>query len=86
MASAMKLMLKEFPRMSKHVSLSAAVAFAAIVAMPAASEASCLHFDRLGVRATDAVHDTGRALRRIGDGVVRVGDRAFGWLFCRHKV
>jgi hypothetical protein len=72
--------------MSKPLSMSAAVAFAALVALPAASEASCLHFDRVGVATRTAVHDTGRVLRRVGDGIVRAGDCAFGWLFCRHKV
>lgn len=65
--------------MSKRISISAAVAFMALVALPAASEASdCLGLNR--------VRDGSVALvKRAGDGVVRVGDALFGWVFCRHR-
>ncbi len=74
--------------MSKRLSLSAAVSIATLIALPAVSEASdCLHFHRLGARTAGVVDGAGRVVTRVGDGVVRVGERAFGWIFCdRHRV
>ena len=72
--------------MSKRLSLSAAVAVAALMAMPAASQAhDCLGFHRAGHRAVAAVDHTRRVVRRTGDRLVHCGDRLFGWLFhCNH--
>ena len=69
--------------MMKRASLSAAIALATLVALPAVSEAGdrpCL--DRLGAHMTRAVGEVGRTVTRVGDGVMRVGDRMFGWLLC----
>ena len=64
--------------MSKRASISMAVALATLVAVPAASEASdCLGLHRVGDGSVAFV-------KRVGDGVVRVGDTMFGWLLCRH--
>ena len=65
--------------MSKRASISMAVALAVLVALPAASEASdCLGLHRVGDGSVAFV-------KRVGDGVVRVGDAMFGWIFCRHR-
>ena len=74
--------------MSKHLSLLAAVSIATLTALPAVSEASdCLRLHRLGTRAVGVADDAGRVVTRVGDGIVRVGERAFGWIFCdRHRV
>lgn len=72
--------------MSKRLSLSVAVAVAALMAMPAASQAhDCLGLHRAGDRAVTAVDHTRRAVVRAGDRLVHCGDRLFGWLFhCDH--
>jgi hypothetical protein len=50
-----------------------------LVALPAASEASyCLGLHRVGDGSVAFV-------KRVGDGVVRVGDAMFGWILCRHR-
>jgi hypothetical protein len=73
--------------MSKRLSLSATVVVATLVALPAVSEASdCLHLRSLRASAVAAVDGAGRVVTRVGDGVVHVGDRALGWIFCdRHR-
>ncbi|HVX37019.1 MAG TPA: hypothetical protein VHC71_12465 [Hyphomicrobium sp.] len=73
--------------MSKRISFAAAAGFAALVALPAVSQAHCLHFNRLETRTASALDCTGRTVRHLGDGIVRAGDRMFGWLFCKgHRV
>lgn len=72
--------------MSKRLPLSAAVAVATLMALPAASQATdCLRLKHVRTSTVAVVDGTGHALRRIGDGIVRVGDRAFGWIFCKHR-
>jgi hypothetical protein len=73
--------------MSKHLSVAAAVGFAALMALPTVSEAHCLHAKRWEARTTAVFTETGHAVRRVGDGIVRTSDRMFGWIFhCkRHR-
>jgi hypothetical protein len=73
--------------MSKRLSLSTAVAIATLIALPTASEArDCFHLDRIGAGAVAVVDGAGRVVTRVGDGLVRAGDRTLGWLFCdRHR-
>jgi len=72
--------------MSKRLSLSAAVAVATLMALPAASQATdCLNLKHARSSTVAVVDGTGHALRRVGDGIVRAGDRAFGWIFCKHR-
>ena len=68
-------------------SLLVVVAAATLVALPASSEArdGCLRFDHVGVRAAAVVDRSGHMLRRMGDGVVRVGDRMLGLVFCKRN-
>jgi hypothetical protein len=61
---------------SKRHSLIPAIALAAVVALPAASEAQardCLGLDRVATGVTRVADDVGRT-------VTRIGDRMFGWL------
>jgi hypothetical protein len=73
--------------MSKRLFASGFAVVAALVALPAVSEASdCLHLKGLRASAVAVVDGAGRVVTRVGDGVVHVGDRAFGWVFCdRHR-
>jgi hypothetical protein len=78
--------VEEVSSMSKRLPLSAAVAVATLMALPAASQATdCLHLKHLRTSTVAVADDTGRAMRRIGDGVVRAGDWAFGWIFCKRN-
>ena len=74
--------------MTKHLSFAVAIALATLVALPAASEAHCLHAKRWEAKTAAVFTETGHAVRRVGQGVVRVGDRMFGWIFCckKHRV
>ena len=72
------LNLQEHP-MSKRASIPAAAALAVLVALPATSEAGdCLGLHRVRDGSVAVV-------KRVSDGVVRVGDRMFGWILCRHR-
>ena len=74
--------------MFKRTSLTAVLVATTFIALPATSEArGCRVFDHVGVRAAAMVDGTGHMFRRVCDGVVRAGDRMFGWVFCkRHRV
>ena len=68
--------------MFKRTSLTAVLVATTLTALPATSEArdGCRLFDHVGVRATAMVDGTDRMVRRVGD-------RMFGWVFCkRHGV
>ena len=73
--------------MSKTTSFAAAVVAAALVSIPAASQArDCSRLDRVGTGAATVVKETGRAMARIGDRIVRAGDRMFSRVFAdRHR-
>lgn len=71
--------------MSKRISLAAAAGFTALVMLPAASEAHCLHFKRWETKTASALDCTRRTVRQVGDGIVRTGDRVFGWIFCKGR-
>jgi len=65
--------------MSKHASIAATAALAVLVSLPAAANASdCLGLHRVR-------EDSVAVVKRVGDGIVRVGDRMFGWIFCGHR-
>lgn len=69
--------------MSKRLSFAAAAGFAALVALPAVSEAHCLNFNRWETKTASALDCTRSTVRHVGDGIVRAGDRMFGWIFCK---
>lgn len=71
--------------MSKRISFAAAAGFAALVALPAVSEAHCLNFKGWETKTASAFDCTGRTVRNIGDGIVRASDRMFGWIFCKGR-
>ncbi len=63
---------------SKRHSVIPAIALAALVALPAASEAhgsDCLGLHRVATGVTRVADDVGRT-------VTRIGDRMFDWLQC----
>jgi hypothetical protein len=68
--------------MSRQKTLAAAVALTTLFALPAASEAHC--FSRVDAGLKRAAYGVGHVVHRLGDGVVRVGDRLVGWMFCGH--
>ena len=62
--------------MNKRTSLISTITLAALVAIPATSQArDCLGLDRAGRDVVKVADDVGRA-------VTRVGDRLLGWLHC----
>ena len=76
--------------MFKRASLSATIAVATLVALPAASQANhakrdCLGLDRAGAHMTRAADDVGRTVTRVGHDVMRAGDRMLGWLMCKKR-
>jgi hypothetical protein len=73
--------------MFKRTSLSAAMAIAMLIVLPASSQArDCRFLDRgMETRVAAALDSTGRMLTRVTDNVVRAGDRLFGWMFCKRS-
>ena len=74
--------------MLKRTSLSAAMAIATLIVLPAASQArDCLFLDRgMGTQVASAASSTGRMFTRFTDGVVRSSDKMFGWMnFCKRS-
>jgi hypothetical protein len=66
--------------MSKRLIITAALAAAALTSVPAVSQASdCLGLHRMRAETVSAVDGTTHFLRRVSD-------RAFGWMFCKHRV
>ena len=69
-----------------HKPLLAAAAAVSLLALSSGAQAGeCLRGDRMEARVAAAVDDTGRMVRRVGDGIVRVGDRMFGWVHRRPR-
>lgn len=67
-----------------RTSLFAAVAATSLVGLSAGTQAAdCLRGDRIEARATAAVQRTDHMLKRVGDGIMRTGDRLFGWMLHR---
>lgn len=71
--------------MSKRISIAAAAGFAALIALPAVSQAHCLHLKNWETRTASAFDCTRRTVRNVGDGIVRASDRMFGWIFCKGR-
>ena len=69
--------------MFKRTSLIPAVTLAALVVLPATSQArDCLGLDRVGHGVVKAAGDVGRTVTRVGDTVLRTGDRLLSWMLC----
>ena len=69
--------------MTKKLYLSAAVTLSALTLVPASSEAGdCLGLHRVRTEVVGAVDGTARFAKRVVDRTSRLGERAFGWIFC----
>jgi hypothetical protein len=69
-----------------HKSLLAAMAAVTLLSVSSgAGAAECLRGDRTAARMSDVVHRTDRVFQRMGDAVVRTGDRMLSW-FRRPRV
>lgn len=63
-----------------HKSLFTALAAVTLLTLSSGADAAeCLRGDRTGTIVSDTVHRTDRMFQRIGDRIVRTGDRVFGW-------
>ena len=70
--------------MSKQSVLGAALGLAALISMPAASEAHCLGYKHFRSDVASTVDGTTTFVKRVADRTVRFGDRVFGWISCKH--
>ena len=69
-----------------HKTLLAALAAVTLLAVSSGAEANdCLRGDRTVGQISDVAHRTDRMFRRMGDTIVRTGDRMFGWLQRRSR-
>lgn len=62
--------------------LGAALAFAALVSLPAASEAHCLGYKHVRSGVVGVVDGTATFAKRVVDRTTRFGDRVLGWFHC----
>ncbi len=70
-----------------HKSLLTALAAVTLLAISSGAQADeCLRGDRTTARISDAVHRTDRMFQRVGNTLVRTGDRMFGWFQRRPRV
>ena len=70
-----------------HKSLLAASAAVTLLAVSSGAEAGeCLRGDRIEARLSAAVHRTDRMFQRVGETLVRTGDRMFAWVHRRPRV
>ena len=70
--------------MSRRSILAAVVGFAALTALPVASEAHCLSYKHLRADAVGVVDGTTNFVKRVADRTTKLGDRLFGWMHCTH--
>jgi hypothetical protein len=69
--------------MSKRIVLGAAMSIAALVSLPAASEAHCLGFKHMRSDISSAVDGTTAFAKRVAYRTEKFGHRMFGWLDCK---
>jgi hypothetical protein len=70
--------------MSKRSVLGAALGLAALVSMPAASQAHCLSYKHFRSDVASAVDGTTTFVKHVADRTAKFGDRLFGWISCKH--
>ncbi len=66
----------------KRTVLGAAMGIAALVTLPAVSEAHCLGFKHVRSEVSSAVDGTTSFAKRVADRTEKFGNRIFGWLKC----
>lgn len=72
--------------MSKRSMVGAAIGLAAIVSLPIAAEAHCLHYKHLRTGVVGVVDGTTSFVKRVTYRTMKFGDRMFGWLICDKHV
>jgi hypothetical protein len=68
--------------MSKRSMVGAAIGLAAVVALPVAAEAHCLHYKHFRSEVVGVVDGTTTFVKRVTYRTRKFGDRMFGWLMC----
>jgi hypothetical protein len=71
--------------MTRTLLLAAPAALSLLCLSSGAQAGECLRGDRAEMRLSTAVHRTDRLFQRVGDRIVRVGDRMFSWVHRRPR-
>ncbi|HML30079.1 MAG TPA: hypothetical protein PKE16_14855 [Hyphomicrobium sp.] len=69
--------------MSKRTVLGAAMGVAALVSLPAVSEAHCLGYKHMKSEFNSAVDGTTMMMKRVAYRTEKFGHHVFGWLDCK---
>lgn len=69
--------------MSKRTVLGAAMTVAALVSLPAVSEAHCFGYKHVKSEFNSAVDGTTTMMKRVAYRTEKFGHRVFGWLDCK---
>lgn len=72
--------------MTRTALIAASAALSVLCLASSAQAGECLRGDRLETRLSTAVHRADRLFQRVGDRIVRVGDRMFSWVHRRPRV
>ena len=71
--------------MTRSALLAASAALSLHCLTSSAQAGECLRGDRVDARLSTAVHRTDRLLQRVGDRILRLGDRMFSWVHRRPR-
>lgn len=71
--------------MTRTALLAASAALSVVCLSSSAQAGGCLSGERSEARLSTAVQRTDRLFQRIGDRIVRVGDRMFSWAHKRPR-
>lgn len=71
--------------MTRTTLLAASAALSLLCLSSGAQAGECLRGDRVWTPLSTTVHRTDRLFQRVGDRIVRVGDRMFSWVHRRPR-
>ena len=71
--------------MTRTALLAASAALSVLCLSSGAEAGECLRGDRVWTPLSTAVQRTDRLFQRVGDRIVRVGDRMFSWVHRRPR-
>lgn len=71
--------------MTRTALLAASAALSLLCLSSGAEAGECLRGDRVWTPLSTAVQRTDRLFQRVGDRIVRVGDRMFSWVHTRPR-
>ncbi len=71
--------------MTRTALLAASAALSILCLSSSAQAGECLRGDRVWTPLSTAVQRTDRLFQRVGDRIVRVGDRMFSWVHTRPR-